>query len=304
MIMSSQEVFVPATVTQIHTYDAGEVRRIALTLPRTHVLDGQTLPIRDRMRPGSAFLARPWGQRTGKYRRRMYTRSNCAIDVPGVLETIINDTHREKADTSPWWQTDAIDYLAATGGTIEVRVDLDAQAQELVIYENSQNVQSNNLILEADPEWAMLRVLALAFSTGITPFLSYLDYMRKKEFGRIIGCRGVELILVVSVRNPRHLLQHEKLQAIAASHPEHFRYIPVLTREWPEEWPGCKGRIIKQEDEGGQEPRINLDSLLGLVPNIHECHIRLCGNASARDQLIEGLRQVGLTPISFRAEVW
>ena len=47
-----------------------------------------------------------------------------------------------------------------------------------------------------------------------------------------------------------------------------------------------------------------MDSLLDLVPNIHEYHIRLCGNAGVRDQLIEGLRKVGLAPMSFRAEVW
>lgn len=302
--MLPREVFVPATVMQIHTYDPGEVRKIALTLPEAYALDGQIFPIRDRMRPGNAFLARPWGQRTKKYRRRMYTRSNCAIDGPRVLETIINDTHREKADTSPWWQTEAIDHLESIGGTIEVRVDVDTQAQELVIYENSQKVEPNNLILETDNEWPTMRILALAFSTGITPFLSYLDYMRRKEFGRIVGCRGVEFILVASVRNPRHLIQHEELQAIAAAYPKHFQYIPVLTREWPKEWEGGKGRIIKQEGKDRQEARINLDSLLDLVPNIHECHIRLCGNASARDQFLEGLYQAGLATMSFRSEVW
>ena len=302
--MLPREVFVPATVMQIHTYDPGEVRKIALTLPKMYFFDGQALPIRDRMRPGNAFLARPWGQRTGKYRRRMYTRSNCAISSPGVLQTIINDTHHEKSDTSPWWQTEAIDHLEAAGGTLEVRVDVDVQAQELVIYENSHKVQPNNLFLETDHEWPTMRILALAFSTGITPFLSYLDYMRRKEFGRSVGCRGIEFILVVSVRNPRQLLQHEELQTIAAAYPEHFRYIPVLTREWTEEWVGGKGRIIRQEEEEGQRARINLDSLLDLVPNIHEYHIRLCGNAGVRDQLIEGLRKVGLAPMSFRAEVW
>ena len=302
--MSPREVFVPATVMKIHTYDPGEVRKIALTLPETYLFDGQVLPIRDRMRPGNAFLARPWGRRTGKYRRRMYTRSNCAIDSPRVLETIINDTHREKADTSPWWQTEAIEHLEAIGGTIEVRVDVDVQAQELVIYENSQKVQPNNLILETDHEWPKMRILALAFSTGVTPFLSYLDYMRRKEFGRTLGCRGIEFILIVSARNPRHLVQHEELQTIAAASPEHFQYIPVLTQEWPKEWVGGKGRIIKQKGEEGQGAKISLDSLFGFVPNIQECHIRLCGNRSVRDQFIEGLRQAGLTPMSFRAEVW
>ena len=302
--MTPRELFVPATITKIHTYEPGEIRKIELTLPKTYEVDGRVLPICDRMHPGSAFLARPFGQRSGKYRRRMYTRSNCATDAPRVLETIVNDTHREKADTSPWWQTDAVEHAVAIGETIDVRVDVNEQLVELVVYENSQKVQPTNLILESDDEWPTMRILALAFSTGLTPFLSHIRYMRKQAFGKTAMCRGVEFILVTSVRNPRQLMEHEELVTLARTFPEHVKYHPVLTREWPEDWNESKGRIIVAEADDAPDARVKLDPLLALVPNVEQCHVRLCGSVSARDQLLRGLRQLDINPLSVRTEVW
>jgi len=302
--MNPRELFVPATITQIHTYEPGEVRKIVVTLPETYEVNGRLLPVQDRMHPGSAFLARPFGQRTEKYRRRMYTRSNYAKDEPRMLETIVNDTHREKADTSPWWQSEAIHEMMVSGETIDVRADVDEQAGELVVYENSQKVQPNNLILEPENAWPTMRFLALSFATGITPFLSYLRSMRSQEFGKSSTCRGVEFTLVASVRNPRQLMEHEELLALARMAPDHFRYHPVLTREWPEDWPYTKGRVMTIAGGAGPEPQVKLDALLALVPNIEQCHVRLCGNAKARDQLTLGLRQLEISPLSFRAEVW
>lgn len=302
--MTPRELFVPATITQIHTYEPAEVRKVVLTLPETYEVDGRLLLIQDRMHPGSAFLARPFGQRTGKHRRRMYTRSNCAVDSPRALETIVNDTHREKADTSPWWQSEAVQEMVESRGTIDVRVDFNEQAEELMIYENSQNVQPNNLILEPDDEWPSMRFLALSFSTGITPFLAHLRYMRERAFGRSSTGQGVEFTLVATVRNPRQLMEHEELLDIARTAPDHFHYHPVLTREWPEDWPYTKGRVMTIAGGDGSNSPINLDVLLGLVSNIAQCHIRLCGNAYARDQLTLGLRQLEISPLSFRAEVW
>jgi len=302
--MTPRELFVPATITKIHTYEPGEVRKIELTLPEIYEVEGRALPIHDRMRPGSAFLARPFGNRSGKYRRRMYTRSNCAIDSPRVLETIVNDTHREKADTSPWWQTDAIEHAMTTGATIDVRVDVHEHMAELVIFENTQTVQSNNLILEPDDEWPTMRILALAFSTGITPFLSHIRYMRKQAFGKTATCHGVELILVASVRNPRQLMEHEELAALARTFPEHVHYHPVLTRDWPRDWNESKGRIMVAEAADAPDGPVKLDPLVALVSNVAQCHVRLCGNVSARDHLLRGLGQLDINPLSVRAEVW
>lgn len=302
--MTPRELFVPATISKIHTYEPCEVRKIELTLPETYEVNGRIFPIRDRMHPGSAFLARPFGQRSGKFRRRMYTRSNCAIDSPLVLETIVNDTHREKADTSPWWQSEAIEQAMVAGETIEVRVDVHEEEGDLVVYENSQKIQPNNLILEPDNEWSNMRILALAFSTGITPFLSHIRYMQKQSFGQSTTCQGVQFILVVSVRNVRQLMEHEELQELAGKFPGHIQYYPVLTREWPGDWSGSKGRILVEEETDDLDGRINLDRLLALVPNVSQCHVRLCGSAGARDQLLRGLCQMDISPLSVRSEVW
>ena len=50
-----RELFVPARITNVHTYDPGEVRKVALTLPEIFEVDGRPIPVGDHMRPGSAF---------------------------------------------------------------------------------------------------------------------------------------------------------------------------------------------------------------------------------------------------------
>lgn len=57
--MRSKEIFVPAVVTNVHTIDPGEIRKIELTLPSNYEVKGELYPIRDRVRPGNAFLTKP-----------------------------------------------------------------------------------------------------------------------------------------------------------------------------------------------------------------------------------------------------
>ena len=299
-----RELFVPARITNVHTYDPGEVRKVAFTLPEIFEVDGRPVPVRDRMRPGSAFLVKPFGVRTQKYRRRMYTRTNCSDESPRVLETIINDTHKEKADTSPWWQTDDLVQRCRTGGSIDVCVNYDETHSELVVYQNSQTVDPTTLVLEADHEWRSIRIVALALSTGITPFLSHLRYMKARAFGTLDGTTEGHFSLIVSVKTPRQLMEHQTLLDLAQEFPQHFSYHPVLTREWPEDWSHMKGRIMQVLTNGGQETRVNLTPLIALEPNLRQCHVRFCGNTLAKDQLILGLEQAQLAPLSFRSETW
>ena len=299
-----RELFVPARITDVHTYDPGEVSKVALTLPETFEVDGRPVPICDRMHPGSAFLVKPFGVRTQKYRRRMYTRSNCSDESPRVLETIINDTHKEKADTSPWWQTDELLQRSRTGGSIDVCVNYDETRSELVVYQNSETVDPTTLVLEADHEWRSMRIVALALSTGITPFLSYLRHMKTRAFGSPEGTAGVHCALIVSVKKPSQLMEHQALLDLSQEFPQHFTYHPVLTREWPEDWADVKGRIMQVVTNEDREPRVNLAPLIALEPNLSQCHVRFCGNALARDQLVLGLEQAQLTPLSFRSETW
>ncbi len=302
--MSREEIFVPAVIEHVTTIDPGEVRAVTLRLPDRVEVDGRTYPLRDEMRPGNAFLAKPPGARTGKLRRRMYTRSNCAEQGSLSLETIINHTHAPNADTSAWWQSDQVEALHKTQGTIDVRAMRHPDSTHLTVYENTATQGPRNLRLEPDGEWESMRMVGVALSTGITPFLAYVRYMSAHAFGRSASTAGCHLVLVVSVRNPRQLMAHEELLQTQRAFPDHFRYHPVLTREWADDWSYGKGRIIRSTEGDGPVGRVDLGGLLEVVPDLSTRHVRFCGNAQARDQLQQGLEQQGLAVSSFRAEVW
>jgi hypothetical protein len=99
-------------------------------------------------------------------------------------------------------------------------------------------------------------------------------------------------------------MEHEQLLALQREFPDNFRYYAVLTREWPAEWQYGKGRIIKTSGPIGKVVEVDLRPLLDLVPDIEHWHVRLCGGASARDQLMQGLLDRGIRLPSFRSEVW
>lgn len=302
--MPTNEVFVPTTITKIQFLDPGELCSLSLALPREHEVDGKTYPVRDVMRPGNAFLARPFGARTEKLRRRMYTRSNSATTSSGTLETIINNTHAARTDTSLWWQTEAAKALKDQGGTIDVRTGFNDTHSELILFENSHECKPANLRLEPDEEWANMHFVALAFSTGITPFLAHLDYMKSFKFGKNDHRPGAYMTLIVSVRTPRQLMEHEALLDLEHQYPGHFRYYPVLTREWPDDWQYGKQRIIQTEKTPEGEERIDLSRLLKVVPDLQNYHMRMCGGNAAKKQLLQGLEEQQLHNLSFRSEVW
>ena len=298
------EIFIPATITDLTVVDTGEIRNVELTLPQEYEIGGTVYPIIDEMRPGTAFLAKPFGARTGRQRRRMYTRSNSSIDAKGVLQTIINDTHAERSDTSVWWQTDDVIAFQSAGEMIPVRVNFTPDGTALLLYENSSTVKDANLRLEPDDEWPSMRFVGIALSTGITPFLAHLRYMKALSFGRADDRLGVHYTLVVSVKKPKRLMAHQELRDLEAQFPENVSYHPVLTREWPDDWSYGTGRIMKLAESHNGEQRIDLGPLLEIVPDIKNEHVRICGNREACRQLKEGLTQHGLQPLSFRAEAW
>ena len=298
------EIFVPGKISKVTTLDQHELRVIELTLPEQHEVEGVMYRVRDTMRPGTAFLAKPFGIRTGKIRRRMYTRSNSSSQAPGRLETVINHTHLDKSDTSPWWQSNDVLIYQQNGTPIDVRVEWNEDRSHLIVYENAQGCLPANLRLEPDVEWKEMRFLGLAFATGITPFLSYLRYMKEQQFGKCESQPGIHFTLVASARYFRQLIDHEELLELEQGFPENFRYHPVLTRESPPDWSYTSGRIMRAEPNNVGEPQIDLTPLCQMVPEIEKCHVRLCGNRQARDQLQAGLQRHEITPRSFRAEVW
>ena len=301
------ELVAPAQITNITTLDPGELRIIELTLPQECEIDHVRYPIRDVMRPGTAFLVKPWGSRTGKWRRRMYTRSNFAIASERKLETIINYTHTEKSDTSLWWQSDDVLLRQDAAIPLDIRLEWNEAQSELFIYESSRRCLPTNLRLEPDEEWRNMRFVALAFSTGITPFLSYIRYMKYHNFGKTDTHPGACVTLIVSARHRQQLMAHEELLDLERSYPDHVQYYPVLTQTWPPDWAYSTGRIIRSLhslDRGAVSDDIDLSPLQSIVPDLQQQHLRFCGNKVARDQLQLGLSQQGIVPLSFRAEVW
>ena len=298
------ELFIPAKISKVLTLDPGEIRMVQLTLPKQFKWDHQTYPVRDNMRPGTAFFTKPFGTRTQKTRRRMYTRSNTSSSAEFQLETVINYTHLAKADTSLWWQSEELIARQQRGEPIEVRVVWNADQSLFDVYENSPLCEPSNLRLEPDEEWEQMRFVGVAFATGITPFLSHLKYMREHQFGRSQESGGAHFTLIASARVERQLIEHDELLELEEQFPENFQYHPVLTREWPPGWPYTKGRIIRARQNESHSPHVDLSPLLGVVPDIETCHLRMCGKTEARDQLQRGIVNHGVSPLSFRAEVW
>jgi len=209
-----------------------------------------------------------------------------------------------KADTSLWWQSDEVLARQQRGEPIEVRVDWNKDDSTFDVYENSHECKSTNLRLEPDGEWEGMKFVGIAFATGITPFLSYLRYMRERQFGRHHDAGGAHFTLITSARNERQLIEHEELLELQRQFPLNFHYHPVLTREWPPDWAYTTGRIIRVKEKKGPSPHVDLSRLLDVVPELERCHVRMCGNQDARNQLQQGIAQGGLSPLSFRAEVW
>lgn len=284
-------MLVPATITKLRRLDPGDLRLIELTLPSSLTIDGKELRIQDGMRPGSEFWIEPLNARNSDERQRLYFRSNCSIHAHGVLETIISDTY-EESDTWSWWRTGGL----REGDAVGVRVEGDAGAHAFKIYELKK------LALEPDSWWMKQDFVAIAFSTGITPFLAQIRYMGLFEFGRAFSriAQGAHFVLVVSVREPRQLICHEELLAAEDRFPENFRYHPALTREWGDSWPYTRNRVIKMEEGSGS---IDISPLIDIVPDIERRHLRLCGGKEAISQVVKGLHEHEISPLSIKAEV-
>ena len=297
------ENVVSARIVQLQVLDPGEIRRVQLLLPDDVEIEGRRYEIHDTMRPGTAFLAKPWGGRTRNYRRRMYTRSNAANIEPRVLETFINDTHLPQSDTSPWWQSREAETWYEEEG-IAVRVTIDKEAGIATVYENASQCKGANLRLEPDGEWEGRRLVCVAFGTGVTPFLSYVRYMAEQEWTKSDRKGDGFLTLIASVRHERQLMLHQDLLKMAQELPQHFRYLPVLTRSWPSDWSFMTGRIIRSKVRSSGEEQIDPTPLLELVPNLSQSDLRMCGSVTACRQVTQGLKDYQIFPLTVRTESW
>ena len=298
------EVVVPARIHCLESVDPGEIRRVQLALPEHITIEGTTYVMKDSMRPGTAFLTKPWGSRTQKPRRRMYTRSNIASTEPGILETFINDTHSSRSDTSAWWQSEDAYEWYVNQKPLEVRVTLDPEIRLARVYENTMLVKPANLRLEEDGVWERMPMILVAFGTGVTPFLSYVRYMARHWANTEGSENPAPVILIASARHEQQLILHDELLTLADTASHWFRYHPVLTRTWPDDWGHTRGRMLRDGPSPENASNIDLSPFLELVSDPSKSHLRLCGNSQACQQLVQGLSQLGITPMSIRSESW
>ena len=264
-------MFIPATVTKLTRLESDGPYCIELTLPNSITIQNKECFIQDGMRPGTGFWIESWDEPT--------IRSNCSINAKGRLQAMI-------------WRTEGI----IEGGILGVRVQADPKGNVLRIEE------SKGLALELDSWWCERDFAAIAFSTGIAPFLAYVRYMSLFAFGRALNRfgRGAHFVLVVSVKEPRQLICHDELLTLEDRFPEHFRYHPALTREWTEDWPYTRRRVIRMEQETG---RIDLSPLLEVVPDIDRRHVRISGGKESAGQLLKGLQDNKISPLSIRTQI-
>ena len=298
------ETFVPATIKELEILEPGELCRVCLSLP-THVdVNGKSFSLQDHMRPGTAFLLKPRGARTQKYRRRMYTRSNVAKVEPGLLETFINHTHGELSDTSVWWQSEEAHSWYQQGIPLDVRIQLNSEQGLATVYENTSVCKPSNLRLEDDGKWESMPMVCVGFGTGVTPFLSYVRYWvlhRSQKGGR---GKVSPLTLIVSARNFSQLMCHDELLEVQRKFRGEFFYYPALTRHWSAQWEGARGRIITVHQDSSGNERIVLSNLFAFSPDLAQSHLRLCGNKQACSQIVTGLDQASVVPLSIRSESW
>ena len=298
------EYVVSARIAQLQVIDPGEIRRVQLVLPQEVDINGRHFSLLDAMRPGTAFLARPWGSRTDKYRRRMYTRSNSSTHEPGVLETFINHTHRPQADTSIWWQSKVADDWYEEGKAVDIRITVDESCDIATVYENTAICKEANLRLEPDGEWEERRLVCIAFGTGITPFLSYVRYMAHGAWAQQVENGQGHMTLMASARHEGQLMLHQELLEMAKQFPHHFRYIPVLTRSWPNDWPSLRGRMIRSKVLSSGEEQIDLSPFQESIPDLSQSDLRICGSVEACRQLMQGLREQNVHPHTVQKESW
>jgi ferredoxin-NADP reductase len=139
------------------------------------------------------------------------------------------------------------------------------------------------------PQDTNRRYLLIATGTGVTPYRAMLP-----ELERLIGERGLQVVLLFGARTPAELLYGDEFRAFATKHPDHFRFVPCFSRELPE----------------AGSPQAHADVRHGYVqqfieemaPDADGDIAYLCGNPNMVDACFEALKGHGLAVPQIRRE--
>lgn len=122
---------------------------------------------------------------------------------------------------------------------------------------------SANGFLTLDEVPACRHLWLMATGTGVGPFIAMLsDDAAWQRFEHVM--------LVHSVRHVAELGYRERLEALAAKHPQRFHYLPTVTREVQ---PGMLHRRIPQLITDG-----DLEEAAGVAITPEDSHVMLCGS--------------------------
>ncbi|MEJ1097435.1 ferredoxin--NADP reductase [Pseudoxanthomonas sp. CCNWLW206] len=128
------------------------------------------------------------------------------------------------------------------------------------------------------------RYLLIGTGTGVTPYRAMLP-----ELERLIGERGIEVVLLFGARTPEELLYGEDFYAFATKHPQ-FRFVPCFSREMPENpHPDVRHGYVQQH-------------LAEFAPDPGTDIAYLCGNPNMVDACFETLKEYGLPVPQIRRE--
>ena len=133
------------------------------------------------------------------------------------------------------------------------------------------------------------RYLLIATGTGVTPYRAMLP-----ELERLIGERGIEVVLLFGARTPAELLYGDEFRAFATKHPSHFRFVPCFSRELPE-----AGSPQAHGDVRHGYVQQFLDEF---APDAAGDVAYLCGNPNMVDACFEALKAAGLDVRNIRRE--
>jgi ferredoxin-NADP reductase len=186
------------------------------------------------------------------------------------------------------------DHALGPGEAVEIAVSYVAGGAATALFESldiggridASGPYGRFCLMPAD---ANRRYLLIGTGTGVTPYRAMLP-----ELERLIGERGIKVVLLFGARTPVELLYGDEFRAFAHRFPENFRFVPCFSRELPE----------------AGSPQAHADVRHGYVqqfldefaPSADGDIAYLCGNPNMVDACFETLKGFGLPVPQIRRE--